>query len=394
MVQQAYWLVTVSAEVAGVPSTREDRVDLVLQGTREEVQRRVRRVFGDRRILGMRRMGRIRGWRRRPPSWVRIAVFEILRDFLSEGISPVRVLAGQLAHLPRPIQRVMLPLLHIWTVGASLSESLALVGFPDVEVRMIEAGESTGRLVEMLQRTIDFLEMQVQMTRTLRTLLIYPLFIVGVMGAVGWVFELLVFRELHRVLNELGTALPRTVHWMVRGLAGCPFVVAWAAVGVRLFPRVQRVLFRIWPFSRVLFLVDVVRTLLVLEASLASGESLARAFARARWICMLHRSQAAAVQMERWARGEEAVGQSIYDRLLSAGYPLDMAVILATGYETGRLEETLRRLTGRYMHKLQEMVTRVMQFLEYGLIVVLGALVGGVLVGIYTTIFEAMTRFG
>ena len=109
---------------------------------------------------------------------------------------------------------------------------------------------------------------------------------------------------------------------------------------------------------------------------------------------MLDRSRAAAMQMERWARGEEAVGQSMYDRLLTVGYPLDMAVILATGYETGRLEETLRRLTARYMHKLQEMATRVVQSLEYGLIVVLGALVGSVLVGIYTTIFEAMTRFG
>jgi type IV pilus assembly protein PilC len=141
-------------------------------------------------------------------------------------------------------------------------------------------------------------------------------------------------------------------------------------------------------------MIDVMRTLWVIEAGLAAGDPLDRSFESAGRLCLTDRMAGAARAMARWARGEESGRVPMYERLLDVGYPMDVAVLLSTGYETGRLEETVRRLAQRYQNKIREMARRVAQAVEYGLILVIGLLVGGSVASIYSTLYRTITRIG
>lgn len=73
-------------------------------------------------------------------------------------------------------------------VGRSLSESLDSPLFPGLLLRMIAVGENAGNLPEMLDRAAEVFEGQVRTKSKALISLLEPLMIVGLAGAVGFIF--------------------------------------------------------------------------------------------------------------------------------------------------------------------------------------------------------------
>ncbi|MCS7313599.1 MAG: type II secretion system F family protein [Acidobacteria bacterium] len=387
----AYWQIRVRiSDLVGGP---QDMAVVLIQGTQEEAYQRAIRVFGSQRVVGIQKV--LSGfWRLRPGVRDRLMVLEMFRDFIAEGISPLRAISTRLPTFPLRIRRVLAPIAGAVAAGSGLGEALRFAGFPDREARLVEIGERSGQLVELLERTIELVQDTETLRQSLLTVAMYPALVVLVMGGVGWVYHLFVLKNIQQVMSEMGRDLPWASQALVVAMGWFPVVVGFATLGGLLWRRARTWLLRLPGLRSVAEMIDVMRTLWVIEAGLAASDPLDRSFEYAARLCLTERMAQAARSMARWARGEESGRVPMYERLLDVGYPMDMAVIMSTGYETGRLEETVRRLARRYQEKIREMARRLAQAVEYGLILVIGLLVGGSVASIYSTIYQTITRFG
>jgi type IV pilus assembly protein PilC len=104
-----------------------------------------------------------------------------------------RYLAQELEHVRRQVQE-----------GQSFSDSLRTRGvLPDVAVKMIEVGESTGALQEMLNSLADFFDEEVETSVARFITLIEPVLLI-VMGAVIAVVVLALYMPVFELSSVVG----------------------------------------------------------------------------------------------------------------------------------------------------------------------------------------------
>lgn len=148
----------------------------------------------------------------------RLPFLQSLHDLTTSGLS-----AGEAVRLLS--LRIKDPKLKtlcggIWdrlSEGAPLSR--ALEAFPEVfdasNVNLIQAGEATGNLNEVLQRLIAHLIEQREMKRQLLTAMAYPAFMVSVAFGVILFFLLFLLPRLQTLLRALGGELPTSTKILV-----------------------------------------------------------------------------------------------------------------------------------------------------------------------------------
>jgi type IV pilus assembly protein PilC len=94
--------------------------------------------------------------------------------------------------------------------GAFLSDTFARRPkiFSDFFVNIIRSGETSGKLDEVLNYLADELEKSYDISSKIRGAMIYPIFVISGLVAVGVILMIYVIPNLTAILNETGTALP------------------------------------------------------------------------------------------------------------------------------------------------------------------------------------------
>jgi type IV pilus assembly protein PilC len=134
-----------------------------------------------------------------------------LATLLSSGIAIVPALQLlQEESTKRLLRKVLGQILEDIQRGQSLHESFAKHPdvFPSLFVRLIEVGEQTGNLAEILQRLANYLEKEEALIKKIRGALIYPSVILALAGVVVLVFMNFVLPAMTGLFVEFRTELP------------------------------------------------------------------------------------------------------------------------------------------------------------------------------------------
>lgn len=148
----------------------------------------------------------------------RLPFLNALVDLIASGLSAgeaVRLLA---VRIQEPALRALCN--GLWdrlSEGAPLSRAMG--DFPSVfdpaTINLIQAGEATGSLNEVLGRIISHLTEQKELKRQLSAALAYPVFMVFVASAVILFFLFFLLPRLQALLNSLGGQLPLSTRILV-----------------------------------------------------------------------------------------------------------------------------------------------------------------------------------
>ncbi|MDQ8194958.1 type II secretion system F family protein [Coraliomargarita sp. SDUM461004] len=103
------------------------------------------------------------------------------------------------------------------SAGRSFSEACAVYprAFPNLFVSMVEAGEASGSLAEILEKTSTYFEETVKLIKQVKGALVYPLVVIGlavVLVNVLLVFVIPVFAEM---FNDFGAELPKPTQFLI-----------------------------------------------------------------------------------------------------------------------------------------------------------------------------------
>ncbi len=289
--------------------------------------------------------------------------------------------------------------------GGSLYEGVKAAGFfPNYMVHMVQVGETSGELDQVLESLGDYYDRESRMQAAIRSAVAYPLVLVILMTAVIAVLVLRVLPVFTEVFLSLGTGLAGTEVAVLSGgviLGRIVLVVAavllvlvlvlfliWKAGGKRLLLKMGQVL---PPVRRLLGQQAAQRFADVIAMVMHSGYPLGHALELIpdllpdkRSIRKAKRCQALMEQNGDFAAAVEQTG--IFE-------PLHQRMI-RVGVEAGQTDRVMERLAGIYDTEVDEGIHRLVSWIEPALVAVLTLIIGGILLSVMLPLVSIMMSIG
>ena len=337
----------------------------------------------------------------------RLPFLESLVDLTTSGLSAgesVRLLSTR---IKEPRMRLLCGLL--WeqlSEGAQLSRAMGTLPavFDSSTLNLIQSGEATGNLNDVLNRLITHLQEQKELRQKILTSLAYPAFMMFVAGGVILFFMLFLLPRLQTLLKSLGGELPTSTRLLLGlsdfGLKYGIFVIAGLAFGAVAFWRWRqteagRLQTDAWalrmpligPFSVSQTVLAFSQTLSVLlENGITTSEALR----------MTERQIQNRVHR---AAFDEATGRVLEGEALSASlartgcFPDLVLDQLAVGENTGNLVPSLKKVAVTYQKAITAQLNAFTSIIATVVLLGVFAFVGFIAFAIVSAVFQLSSSF-
>jgi len=285
--------------------------------------------------------------------------------------------------------------------GATFSDALAVhpKTFPELYVNMIQAGESSGALPEVLKRLVMHYERLQETKEKIIMALVYPV-IVLVMGIGTVVFAMVaVIPQFETVFSQMGAKLPAVTQLLIDMSAGTKkygiFMLLGIVVGIVLIKNFIKTEKGRLMWDKLKLKTPLIKG--VVAAAIYSN--FARTFATllqngvpvVRSIEILQKTVGNAVIANELKNAKNRItdGSTISRPLAASGiFPIMMTDMLAVGEETGDLPSSLSHIAKRYEGELDHSLKIFTTALEPILIVLISVVVGFVAISILSAVFS------
>lgn len=302
--------------------------------------------------------------------------------------------------------KALLDIEHQIVGGGNLADSLARFPnyFSTIYVALVKAGESSGTLDQVLNRLAETLENQREFRAKVKGALIYPVIIVIGMAIVVMVMMTVVVPKLTDLYRDFGINLPLSTQ-ILMSVSGV-FVRFWwlmIALAIGFFAVYKKwkqtpsgelmmdtLVFKVPLFGELqkkVILVEFTRTLAmlinsgihILEGLRILKDSLGN---------VLFRSAISeiAVKVEKGFPLGETFGQYQV-------FPPIVSQMMKVGEETGKLDDTLLKLSKYFQSESEHLVKGLTTAIEPIIMVVLGVGVGFIVISVITPIYNLTSQF-
>ncbi len=289
--------------------------------------------------------------------------------------------------------------------GKGLSVAMEKAGiFPEYAVRMVAAGESAGRLEDVLFQLARYYADQKTMTDKLRNSVLYPVAMLGIIIVVLAVMLTMVLPAFTDVYDNLTGSLAASAYAYVQWA----YVLCWAAMGVMLVlalvlaagfalwnskkrGAIEGLLGRVPACGAILESLGMFRFTAALATFLASCQMQDIAVAES---VKMTSCRAVEEKVDRCARRMSqghGIAQAAYDEGLFE--PVYGRMLLA-GERSGNLESVLRKLTGLLAEHCSNLVERLVGIVDPVLSGILMLTVGLSLLSIMLPLIGMMNAIG
>lgn len=290
--------------------------------------------------------------------------------------------------------------------GGNLGDSLAAypANFSAIYVALVRAGESSGTLDQVLTRLAETLEAQREFRSKVAGAMIYPVIIVVAMIAVVMIMMTVVMPKLTDLYKDFGITLPLSTQILI---AVSNFfvrfwwvVIAGAVGGFFAFQRWRKtimgerimdtLILRVPLFGdlqKKVILVEFTRTLGMLTSSgIHILEGLQILQASLDNVLFRDAVSEIAKKVEKgFALGDSFAQYSVFPPIVSQ--------MMRVGEETGKLDDTLIKLSRYFESESEHLVKGLTTAIEPIIMVVLGVGVGFIVISVITPIYNLTSQF-
>ncbi|HZT61833.1 MAG TPA: type II secretion system inner membrane protein GspF [Burkholderiales bacterium] len=288
--------------------------------------------------------------------------------------------------------------------GQSLSRGLAAFpsAFPQIYRAMIQAGEHSGKLGDVLERLADYTENRESLRNTMLTAFIYPALVTVVALLVVGGLLVYVVPQVTRVFVNMGQTLPLATRILIAlsdfaRASGLPtlagLVAAFVVAKLLLRDEARRAAWHRWLLrlpvvGRLIRGVNAARFADTLGILTTAGVPLLASLQSAAAVLTNLPMRAAVEEAVRRVREGAALSSSLGSARL---FPPLIIHLIASGEATGRLDTMLARAAEAQSRELDTWVRRLTALLEPVLIIFMGLIVLFVVVAILLPIFDMNT---
>lgn len=289
--------------------------------------------------------------------------------------------------------------------GSTFSDALGAHKkyFSDVYIALIRAAEKGGLLDQILARLADNLERSDDLKKKVKSAMFYPAIIMLGMGAVIVIMNIFVIPQLGTLYKSLNLELPLTtkVVLLISSLFTnyYPVVIIGAVVGIFLYKRFQKTPEAIKIIDNLKLRIPVLGTI----ATLTSLDEISRT------LSLLISSGASIIESltitagvagNYWYRTAILESASLVEKGISLSdafehqniFPPMMTQMVKVGESTGKINESLLKLSDYFERDLDVRVKTLTTAIEPILIVVLGISVAFLIISIIMPIYGLISQ--
>lgn len=276
--------------------------------------------------------------------------------------------------------------------------------FSRTYIALVKAGEASGSLEKILVRLADNLEKQQEFQSKVKQALIYPTIIVIAMFAVFAILMIVVVPKLTELYSDFGADLPLptrilqgvssfSVHFwwviLIGGFLGWNIFQKWrkTSIGRKIWDGFTLQLPLFGPLQKEIILVEFTRTLGML---VGAGVHILEA------LKILTESVGNVHYETALQEISKNVEKGFPLGLLFAQYPIFPAILsqmVKVGEETGKMDETLIKLSSYFEQESDHTVKGLTTAIEPVIMIVLGVGVGFIVFAIITPIYSLTSQF-
>lgn len=285
--------------------------------------------------------------------------------------------------------------------GSSLSEALSRHKqvFSDLFVNMINAGEASGMLDEILDRLAGYLEATSKLIKKVTSALVYPAAVIGMAFLITVFLLVKVVPAFKGIFMSFGGTLPipTLVLLKISDILKERFFAVFAGSGVFMF-LISRYLhtekgrFQFDAFTlnaplvgKIFRKVAISRFSRTLSTLTKSGVSILSALEIVGRTSGNKVIEAAVSNVRESIKG----GESIAAPLAKSGvFPPLVVRMISVGEQTGALEEMLTKIADFYDTDVTTSVDGLTSLIEPLVMILLGLIIGGIVVALYMPIFK------
>jgi type IV pilus assembly protein PilC len=291
--------------------------------------------------------------------------------------------------------------------GAALSESLKRFPsvFDELYTNLVRAGESGGHLAETMARLASLLEASARLRRKVRGAMVYPIVVLCVALAITTGMILFIVPVFADMFASFRQALPaptlfllKLSHFLRQFL---PLVVAAAVAGVVVFRKWKQTPAGAYAMDRFILKLPVFGDL---TRKVASAR-FARTFGQ-----LIHSGVPilSALDIASGATGNKVAARVVLDSMavVERGDPLSSALanqpvfdpmlvdMLQAGEKTGKIDEMMTFTADYFDDEVNTTLDNLTALLEPVLMMLLGAVIGGIVVCMFLPLFKLPAMIG
>jgi len=288
--------------------------------------------------------------------------------------------------------------------GLSLSEAVARHPkiFSDFFINMIRAGESSGRLDEILDRVASYLEKVTILQRKVQASLFYPAFVSILACGITSFLLIVIVPKFKEIFISLGGKLPLPTQLLLSLSEFMGRYLVYEVIVFVLLIALFRAYIsspkgRLW-FDRTSLHVPIIGKLLqkfvvarfarTLATLVKSGVPILGSLE----IVAKTAGNKVVEQAVMAARTSIKEGENIADPLaMSKVFPPMVTRMISVGEKTGELEKMLGKIADFYENEVDAAVTALTSLIEPLVISILGVVIGGIVISLFLPIFQIST---
>ena len=288
--------------------------------------------------------------------------------------------------------------------GAVMSQAMENLGdvFPDMLIKMVEVGEVTGDLTQVMERMANQYESDSRLKKKVRGALTYPIVLIAV-ALIACVFMLVVIvPQFVDIFNQLGTELPFFTQVL---LALSEFIVnRWyvllllipiLVIGTVRFLRTDKVSYWIDQKKLTMRMIRVPMQKLVcaqlartLHTLLSCGVTVVLALEYTNRNIKNRMVNQCIDQVIAGVRQGKGLSSQLAEYPI---FPKLLVSMLSIGEASGNLEEMLSKTADYYDDEMEAAISQLTTMIEPMMILVVGVLIGGIVMALYAPMFGAIS---
>lgn len=277
--------------------------------------------------------------------------------------------------------------------------------FDDITVSLIEAGEESGHLEEILQRLATELENQKKLKDKVKSAFTYPAVIVVVVIAVIAIMLLVLVPAMEDIYSEFDAELP----WVTQALVSMSnavinywwlMLITIATVGIvmkyyfdtpkgRKFK--DKTVLKLPVFGNLTKKIQITQFTRVLALLLKSGLSIVEALQ----LTSNSLSNTLFKEAVLEAKKEVEKGTPMATPIArSQIFPLIVSQMIAVGEESGQIDMVLEKMAEYYNSEVEVITGNLTTLLEPFILIIMGVVIGFIALGVYMPMFTLVEVIG
>ena len=271
--------------------------------------------------------------------------------------------------------------------------------FPDLLIRMVQAGEKTGKLDEVLEKMSEHYNKELKTSRQIRGAMIYTAVLAFLAVAAVLALLYIVIPSFSGIFEQSGMDMPLPTRIV---LAASNFVrsywyILFGVTGILVFlflryrtteaGRYQLDRLKLWlpvikgPMQKIVTARFASTLAILTSAGIPLVEAIESAAATTNNAVVIEKMK---IANEGLQKGERLTGM-----ITSTGlFPPMMLSMVKIGEESGSLESMLIKTSDYYEEELETAIKQLLSLLEPAMIIVMGVIIGGIVASVMLPMFE------